>query len=61
MSSTISNLSVRQYTLALASQVKNALYMRFINDAAGHNYIQYELDGAYQKRLKVTGNIVSAS
>ncbi|GGF27806.1 SGNH/GDSL hydrolase family protein [Hymenobacter cavernae] len=22
----------------------------------GHNYLQYELDGVYQKRLKVTGN-----
>src|SRR5881394_1771562 len=26
------------------------------NDAAGHNYLQYELDGVYQKRLKVAGD-----
>ena len=30
----------------------------FINDAGGHNYLQYELDGVYQKRLKVEGNTV---
>lgn len=29
-----------------------------INDAQGHNYLQYELDGVYQKRLKVTGSII---
>src|SRR3954462_7735587 len=26
-----------------------------INDAKGHNYLQYELDGVYQKRIKVNG------
>src|ERR1044072_7494016 len=30
----------------------------FINDASGHNYLQYELDGVYQKRLKVEGEAV---
>lgn len=29
-----------------------------INDANGHNYLQYELDGVYQKRLKVQGGSV---
>ncbi|HKG68159.1 MAG TPA: hypothetical protein VKA92_04780, partial [Segetibacter sp.] len=23
---------------------------------AGHNYLQYELDGEYQKRIKISGN-----
>ncbi len=27
-----------------------------IRDANGHNYLQYELDGVYQKRIRVTGN-----
>ena len=27
-----------------------------IPNAAGHNYLQYELDGVYQKRIKVSGN-----
>ncbi len=26
-----------------------------INDTNGHNYLQYELDGVYQKRIKVNG------
>ena len=26
-----------------------------INDSNGHNYLQYELDGVYQKRIKVQG------
>src|SRR6478672_10279490 len=26
-----------------------------INDPSGHNYLQYELDGVYQKRLKIMG------
>jgi hypothetical protein len=30
----------------------------FINDANGHNYLQYELDGVYQKRIKVMGGTV---
>jgi len=31
-----------------------------VNDATSHNYLQYELDGVYQERLKVTGNTVNA-
>lgn len=27
-----------------------------IPNAGGHNYLQYELDGVYQKRVKVSGN-----
>lgn len=27
-----------------------------ISNTADHNYLQYELDGVYQKRIKVTGN-----
>src|SRR2546430_36315 len=27
----------------------------YIKDATGHNYLQYELDGAYQKRIKIEG------
>jgi Carbohydrate esterase 2 N-terminal/GDSL-like Lipase/Acylhydrolase family len=27
----------------------------FISDPAGHNYLQYTLDGVYQKRLKISG------
>lgn len=30
----------------------------FINDANSHSYLQYELDGVYKGRLKVTGNKV---
>lgn len=29
-----------------------------INDAGGHNYLQYELDGVYQKRLRVNGGTI---
>jgi hypothetical protein len=29
-----------------------------INDASGHNYLQYELDGVYQKRLKIISGSV---
>lgn len=28
----------------------------YIPNAEGHNYLQYELDGVYQKRIKVHGN-----
>src|ERR1051326_3935057 len=28
----------------------------YLADASVHNYLQYELDGAYQKRIKVSGN-----
>lgn len=31
-----------------------------IKDPGGHNYLQYELDSVYQKRLKVTGNTANA-
>ena len=27
-----------------------------IQNKQGHNYLQYELDGQYQKRIKITGN-----
>jgi hypothetical protein len=27
----------------------------FISDPAGHNYLQYTLDGVYQKRIKISG------
>jgi len=27
-----------------------------ITDANGHNYLQYELDGVYQKRIRINGN-----
>jgi lysophospholipase L1-like esterase len=27
----------------------------YIKNSVGHNYLQYELDGQYQKRIKVTG------
>ncbi len=30
----------------------------FINDASAHSYLQYELDGVYQKRLKLNGGSV---
>lgn len=29
-----------------------------INNVQGHNYLQYELDGVYQKRLKIMGGPV---
>ncbi len=28
----------------------------FINDANGHNYLQYVLDGVYQKKIRIEGN-----
>jgi lysophospholipase L1-like esterase len=28
----------------------------YIKDPAGHNYLQYELDGVYQKRIKIEGD-----
>jgi hypothetical protein len=37
---------------------KNCSIYAFINDASGHNYLQYELDGVYQKRIKVMGDSV---
>ena len=35
---------------------KECAVYAFINDGDGHNYLQYELDGIYQKRLRVNGN-----
>jgi hypothetical protein len=32
-----------------------SLYV-YINDRNGHNYLQYTLDGNYQKRLRISGN-----
>ena len=36
---------------------KECAVYAFVNDAAGHNYMQYELDGIYQKRIKITGRL----
>jgi len=33
-----------------------AIYV-FIADAGGHNYLQYELDGNYQKRIRIDGGL----
>jgi hypothetical protein len=35
---------------------KQAQIYASVPDAGGHNYLQYELDGVYQKRIKVPGN-----
>jgi lysophospholipase L1-like esterase len=35
---------------------KEAQIYASVPNAGGHNYLQYELDGVYQKRLKVSGN-----
>ena len=45
---------------------KEVLVFAHIDDAGGHNYLQYELDGVYQKKIKIMGNdrqpaIISAS
>lgn len=37
---------------------KKCIVYAFINDPDGHSYLQYELDGVYQKRLKVTGDSI---
>ena len=37
---------------------KECAIYAFINDADGHNYLQYELDGVYQKRVKIIGDSV---
>jgi hypothetical protein len=37
---------------------KECTIYAFINDPDGHSYLQYELDGIYQKRLRVHGNRV---
>jgi hypothetical protein len=37
---------------------KECLVYASVNDPSGHNYLQYELDGVYQKRIKVNGGAV---
>lgn len=37
---------------------KSCTMYAYINDEKGHNYLQYELDGAYQKRIKINGGSV---
>ncbi|HEY6975121.1 MAG TPA: GDSL-type esterase/lipase family protein [Chitinophagaceae bacterium] len=34
---------------------KECIIYSSINDPSGHNYLQYELDGVYKKRLKIMG------
>ncbi|MBS1934694.1 MAG: GDSL family lipase, partial [Bacteroidetes bacterium] len=34
---------------------KECVIHAFLNDASGHNYLQYELDGGYQKRIRIGG------
>jgi hypothetical protein len=45
---------------------KECQVFAYLNDNNGHNYLQYELDGVYQKRVKIEGNnknpfVISAS
>src|SRR5215510_1599978 len=35
---------------------KECKVFAYLTDTAAHNYLQYELDGAYQKRIKIFGN-----
>jgi hypothetical protein len=28
----------------------------YLTDTTAHNYLQYELDGVYQKRIRIVGN-----
>jgi hypothetical protein len=35
---------------------KECQVFAYLNDAGAHNYLQYELDGVYQKRIKILGN-----
>lgn len=37
---------------------KECTLYAFMNDAKNHGYLQYELDGVYQKRIKVNGGSV---
>lgn len=37
---------------------KECIIYAGINDAGEHNYLQYELDGVYQKRLRVNGGAI---
>ena len=36
---------------------KNCKIFAFLTDSSAHNYLQYELDGVYQKRLRIDGNV----
>ena len=36
-------------------QGDECLVSAYITDPEGHNYLQYELDGVYQKRVKISG------
>jgi len=47
-------------------QGKECQVFAYLNDINAHNYLQYELDGVYQKRVRIEGNnkrpfIISAS
>src|SRR5262245_11637206 len=35
---------------------KQCRVLAYITNAEGHNYLQYELDGVYQKRVRLDGN-----
>jgi len=35
---------------------KECQVLAYLTDANAHNYLQYELDGVYQKRIKIEGN-----
>ena len=35
---------------------KECKVFAYLSDTSAHNYLQYELDGVYQKRIKVAGN-----
>ena len=35
---------------------KECLVYAYIGEDAGHNYLQYELDGVYQKKIKIPGS-----
>src|SRR5689334_22315477 len=35
---------------------KKCQVFAYLTDTSAHNYLQYELDGVYQKRIKVVGN-----
>jgi hypothetical protein len=35
---------------------KECKVFAYLTDTSAHNYLQYELDGAYQKRIKIFGN-----
>src|SRR6266540_4268941 len=35
---------------------KECKVFAYLTDTGAHNYLQYELDGVYQKRIKILGN-----